>query len=242
MIFNYITVSRTGLKREHNEDHIGVFEVDGGLLIIVCDGLGGNQGGEIASKLAVDTINEEFKNMTKLGVIERIQHSILKANDAIIQESSEDDNSNGMATTAEVLFLKKDFAYWGHVGDSRIYSSRKEKLQLLSKDHSLVQRLIDEGYITLKEAENHPNKNIITRALGDNNVLEVDLSKMKLKKKENNRFLVCTDGVSGVLTNNEIEILINNSNLSNIADKMSQLIEERGAPDNYSFVLLAEAN
>jgi len=113
---------------------------------------------------------------------------------------------------------------------------------LLSKDHSLVQRLIDEGYITLKEAENHPNKNIITRALGDNNVLEVDLSKMKLKKKENNRFLVCTDGVSGVLTNNEIEILINNSNLSNIADKMSQLIEERGAPDNYSFVLLAEAN
>jgi len=242
MIFNYITVSRTGLKREHNEDHIGVFEVDGGLLIVVCDGLGGNQGGEIASKLAVDIINEEFKNMSKLGVIERIQCSILKANDTIIQESSEDDNSNGMATTAEVLFLKKDFAYWGHVGDSRIYSSRKEKLQLLSKDHSLVQRLIDEGYITLKEAENHPNKNIITRALGDNNVLEVDLSKMKLKKKENNRFLVCTDGVSGVLTNNEIEILINNSNLSNIADKMSQLIEERGAPDNYSFVLLAEAN
>ncbi|PJA99170.1 MAG: serine/threonine-protein phosphatase [Ignavibacteriales bacterium CG_4_9_14_3_um_filter_30_11] len=242
MIFNYITVSRTGLKREHNEDHIGVFEVDGGLLIVVCDGLGGNQGGEIASKLAVDIINEEFKNMSKLGVIERIQRSILKANDTIIQESSEDDNSNGMATTAEVLFLKKDFAYWGHVGDSRIYSSRKEKLQLLSKDHSLVQRLIDEGYITLKEAENHPNKNIITRALGDNNVLEVDLSKMKLKKKENNRFLVCTDGVSGVLTNNEIEILINNSNLSNIADKMSQLIEERGAPDNYSFVLLAEAN
>jgi len=242
MIFNYITVSRTGLKREHNEDHIGVFEVDGGLLVVVCDGLGGNQGGEIASQLAVETIYEQFKKMNKIGEIERIQKAVLKANEAIIAESTSNSDSSGMATTAEVLFLKKDYAYWGHVGDSRIYSSKKGKLQLLSKDHSLVQRLVDEGYITLKEAEVHPNKNIITRALGDNDILEVDSSKVKLKKKENNRFLVCTDGVSGVVTDDEIEVLINGNNLSNIADKMSQLIEDRGAPDNYSFVLLTEVN
>ena len=242
MIFNYITISRTGLKREHNEDHIGVFEIDGGLLIVVCDGLGGNQAGEVASKLAVNTINTVFKETNKLGVLERIHLSITKANEAIVKQSSENENITGMATTSEVLFLKKDFAYWGHVGDSRIYSSKNGKLQLLSKDHSLVQRLVDEGYITLKEAENHPNKNIITRALGDNAEIEVDLSKMKLKKKENNRFLVCTDGVSGVLNDNEIGKLINGNNLSIIADKMSQLIEDRGAPDNYSFVLLAEAN
>ncbi len=242
MIFNYITVSRTGLKREDNEDYLGVFENDGGLLVVVCDGLGGNQGGEVASKLAVETINSEFKSMNNLGIIERIQNSIIKANEAIIQKSMQDENIAGMATTAEVLFLKKDFAYWGHVGDSRIYSSKKNKLQLLSKDHSLVQRLVDEGYITLKEAETHPNKNIITRALGDNEEVEIDLSKMKLKKKENNRFLVCSDGVSGVLNDNEIEKLINGNNLSTVADKMSQLIEDRGAPDNYSFVLLVEAN
>ncbi|HED06666.1 MAG TPA: Stp1/IreP family PP2C-type Ser/Thr phosphatase [Ignavibacteria bacterium] len=240
MIFNYITVSKTGLKREHNEDHIGIFEIDYGLLIVVCDGLGGNRGGEVASKLAVDTISSEFKNMNKLGIIERIQYSITKANESIIEHSSKDENLTGMATTAEVLFLKKDFAYWGHVGDSRIYSSKNGKLQLLSKDHSLVQRLVDEGFITLKEAENHPNKNIITRALGESIDIEVDLSKIKLKKKENNRFLVCTDGVSGVLNDSEIEKFINEKNLSNIADKMSRLIEDRGAPDNYSFVLLAE--
>lgn len=240
MIFNYITVSKTGLKREHNEDHIGIFEIDYGLLIVVCDGLGGNRGGEVASKLAVDTISSEFKNMNKLGIIERIQYSITKANESIIEHSSKDENLTGMATTAEVLFLKKDFAYWGHVGDSRIYSSKNGKLQLLSKDHSLVQRLVDEGFITLKEAENHPNKNIITRALGESINIEVDLSKIKLKKKENNRFLVCTDGVSGVLNDSEIEKFINEKNLSNIADKMSRLIEDRGAPDNYSFVLLAE--
>jgi len=178
--------------------------------------------------------------MNKLGIIERIQYSITKANESIIEHSSKDENLTGMATTAEVLFLKKDFAYWGHVGDSRIYSSKNGKLQLLSKDHSLVQRLVDEGFITLKEAENHPNKNIITRALGESIDIEVDLSKIKLKKKENNRFLVCTDGVSGVLNDSEIEKFINEKNLSNIADKMSRLIEDRGAPDNYSFVLLAE--
>jgi len=242
MIFNYITVSRTGLKREHNEDHIGIFEIDYGLLIVVCDGLGGNRGGEVASKLAVDTISSEFKNMNKLGIIERIQYSITKANESIIEHSSKDEKLTGMATTAEVLFLKKDFAYWGHVGDSRIYSSKNGKLQLLSKDHSLVQKLVDEGFITLKEAENHPNKNIITRALGENIDIEVDLSKIKLKKKENNKFFVCTDGVSGVLNDSEIEKFINEKNLSNIADKMSRLIEDRGAPDNYSFVLLAEVN
>ena len=240
MIFNYITASRTGLKREHNEDHIGIFEIDGGLLIIVCDGLGGNRGGEVASKLAVNTISSEFKNMNKLGTIARIHRSITKANESIIKLSSKDENITGMATTSEVLFLKKDFAYWGHVGDSRIYSSKNGKLQLLSKDHSLVQRLVDEGHITLKEAENHPNKNIITRALGDGIEIEVDLSKIKLKKKEYNRFFVCTDGVSGVLNDIEIEKLINGNNLSNIADKMSHMIENRGAPDNYSFVLLAE--
>lgn len=242
MIFNYITVSRTGLKREHNEDYIGIFEIDYGLLIVVCDGLGGNRGGEVASKLAVDTISSEFKNMNKLGIIERIQYAITKANESIIEHSSKDENLTGMATTAEVLFLKKDFAYWGHVGDSRIYSSKNGKLQLLSKDHSLVQRLVDEGFITLKEAENHPNKNIITRALGESIDIEVDLSKIKLKKKENNKFLVCTDGVSGVLNDSEIEKFINGNNLSNIAAKMSRLIEDRGAPDNYSFVLLAEVN
>jgi len=240
MIYNYITVSRTGLKREHNEDHIGVFEVDGGLLIVVCDGLGGNRGGEVASELAVNTINTQFRILNKLSILERIQKSITKANEAIISRGSKDKNIAGMATTTEVLFLKKDFAYWGHVGDSRIYFSKKGKLQLLSKDHSLVQRLVDEGYITLNEAKNHPNKNIITRALGDSAEIEVDLSKMKLKKKENNKFLVCTDGVHGVLSTAEIEKLINGSNLSIIADKMSVLIEDRGAPDNYSFVLLSE--
>jgi len=192
--------------------------------------------------LAVDTISSEFRNRNKLGILKRIQHSITKANEVIIKKSSEDNSKSGMATTSEVLFLKKDFAYWGHVGDSRIYSSKNMKLQLLSKDHSLVQRLVDEGYITLKEAESHPNKNIITRALGENAEVQIDLSKMKLKKKDKNKFLVCTDGVSGVLNDKEIEILINENNLNLIADKMSQIIEDRGAPDNYSFVLLTEAN
>ena len=238
MKFKHTFVSKIGLKRVDNEDSVGVFEVEDGLLAIVCDGLGGNKAGEVASKLTVETIYEVFKNMNQNDFLVRIQNSITEANRTVLEKSSNDVELNGMATTAEVLFLKGDNAYWGHVGDSRIYNLRNGKLKQLTKDHSLVQKLVDEGYLTLKEAENHPNKNIIMRALGDSENVEVDVSKLKINPAEFGKFFVCTDGVTTVLQNDELEKILNNNNVHYISEVIANMVEKRGAPDNYTFVII----
>ena len=238
MKFKYVTLTDVGLKRSDNEDSFGVFEVDGGLLVVVCDGLGGNKAGDIASKLAVQTIAKSFQDLADIEYLERIKLSILAANNKVIEESNKDFDRKGMATTAETLFLKDDTAFWGHVGDSRIYYLKNNKLKQLSKDHSLIQKLIDEGYLTLKEAENHPNKNIIMRALGDSENVEVDVSKLKINPAEFDKFFICTDGVTTVIQNDELEKILNNENVHYISEVIANLVEKRGAPDNYTFVII----
>ena len=238
MKFKYVTLTDVGLKRSDNEDSFGVYEVDNGLLVIVCDGLGGNKAGDIASKLAVQTIAQTFQNLTDTECLERIKLSILEANKKVMEQSNKDFDMKGMATTAETLFLKDDTAFWGHVGDSRIYYLKNQKLKQLSKDHSLIQKLIDEGYLTLKEAENHPNKNIIMRALGDSENVEVDVSKLKINPAEFGKFFVCTDGVTTVLQNDELEKILNNNNVHYISEVIANMVEKRGAPDNYTFVII----
>ncbi len=241
MKFTYASLSEIGLKRKDNEDSIGVFEVFGGTLFIVCDGLGGNNAGEVASKLTVETIYNTFKNSIIKDVLERIKFSIIKAHQAVAEKSESDFGLKGMATTAEVLFINNFTAYWGHVGDSRIYHSRNGSLKLLTKDHSLVQKLVDEGYLTLKEAENHPNKNIIMQALGDGNFIDVELSKVRISPGDFYRFLLCSDGVTAVIKNEELEKFLDNrvKNINQLSDEMKKLILKRGAPDNFSFIIIS---
>ncbi len=237
---NYVhaSISRIGKQRSDNEDTVGIFDYDYGKLIVLCDGLGGNKAGEIASSLAVDTVHNEFEKSNEPDYLVRIKDSIIKANNSVFEKSSNNQELNGMATTIEVLFLTEDTAYWGHVGDSRIYNLKNGKLKRLTKDHSLIQKLLDEGYLTVKQAENHPNKNIIMRALGDSEELDVDLSKQKLNTKDKNKFFICSDGVTSVISDDELQEFLKSDNLNSITDDLSDLIEERGAPDNYTFAII----
>ena len=238
MKYSHVSVSKTGLRRYENEDSFGVFELDDGLLTVLCDGLGGNRAGEVASSLTVETIYNSFTGSDKSDYLERIKDAIQAANNMIIEESNSTPAFKGMATTVEVLFLNSTTAYWGHIGDSRIYKYNDQKMKQITKDHSLVQRLVDEGYLTLKEAENHPNRNIIMKALGDTADVEADLSKLKLNTKEIFKFFVCSDGVTCVVNDEELEEMIGNDDADQVAEKLSKLIEDRGAPDNYSFVII----
>lgn len=242
MKYNYTSISKPGFKRAENEDYLGIFNIDNGLLCIVCDGLGGNNAGEIASKLSVETIQTSFQLSTLSDHLEKIKLGILDANQLLLDKTAVEYNLRGMGTTVEAFYLTDSTAYWGHVGDSRIYNFKKGKLKQLTKDHSLVQRLIDEGYLSIKEAENHPNRNIITRALGEQTAIDMDLSKLKLSPDEYNLFFICTDGVSGVIRDTELERLLNNRDIHSIAENITALVEERGAPDNFSFVLIEKKN
>jgi len=236
MNYTYVSQSRVGLKREENEDALGIFEVENGLLVIVCDGLGGNKGGEIASTLAVEAIYSSFKKLEMSDYLERIKITMQEANCAVLRESLNNTHLRGMATTAEVLFFSDSTAYWGHVGDSRIYLFKNDKLEQLTKDHTFVQKLLDEGMSTLKNSETLPDKNVLTRALGGICKLEVDLSKTNF---EHDLFLVCTDGVTSTISNNEIEEILFLKD-GEISSELSSLVEERGAPDNFSYVLVSK--
>jgi protein phosphatase len=237
----YTTISKVGLIRNENEDSLGVFKVDNGLLTIVCDGLGGNNAGEIASQLTVDTIYKHFKDSSGDDYNEKIKSSMIVANKVVYEKSTTDSKLNGMSTTAEVLFIKDNKAYIGHIGDSRIYMLNENKLDQLTKDHSFVQKLVDDGLLSEKEAEFHPNRNIITRAIGDGNSIEVDLKIIDFKDKKNIFFFVCTDGVNCVTDNKELEDIFLLNDINSISHNLSDLIEERGAPDNFSFVLIGNA-
>lgn len=239
MNLKFIYESKIGLKRSGNEDYVGVFNVEEGLLSVVCDGLGGNRAGDIASKLTVEAIFNSFSNSLESNYLNRIRFSLGYANKVILEEAKRFSDKKGMATTAEVLFIKNNKAYLGHIGDSRSYFFHNGKIKQLTKDHSLVQRLVDEGYITKKQAENHPNKNIIVRAIGDNELIEIDLHEFELNNKEEWKFLVCTDGVTTVLDDETLAFILNINNLENVSDALCKKVEEKGAPDNYSFVLVS---
>ncbi len=240
MKYSYLSRSEVGLKRFDNEDAIGIAEIEGGLLAIVCDGLGGNKAGEVASNLAIETIINDFNELSNdIDWLEKIRISILDANKAVYEKSLSNFEYKGMATTAEVLFLKDDSAYWGHVGDSRIYFLKNNKIQKITKDHSLVQKLLDEGYLTLKEAENHPNKNIIMRAVGEQQDIEIDLSKQRNDNNEQNKYFLCSDGVTAVINDEELQDILRNTDLDVISEILFNIIIERGAPDNFSFIIIS---
>ena len=239
MNYAYLSISEHGKIREQNEDSVGIFHTDFGLLIVICDGLGGGLSGEFASMLSVETIHKTFVETDELDLLKRIRKSIDKANKFVYEKSNGNLNFKGMATTCEVLLLNGVSAFWGHIGDSRIYFHKNKKLNQLTKDHSLIQKLIDEGELAVKDFKNHPKKSVITKAIGDDQIPEIDTSKMLLPNQSQLKFFVCTDGVTCVVNDNELEILLEHEDLSEISNKLKKLINKRGAPDNYSYVIVS---
>jgi len=240
MNYNYYTVSEYGQKRKENEDSVGIFHTDYGLLIIMCDGLGGGLSGEFASKVSVETIHKSFIQSEEIDLLKRIRKGIEKANKFVYEKSNGNLNFKGMASTCEVLLLNGVCSVWGHIGDSRIYFFKNDKLKQLTKDHSLVQELMDEGEFTVKELKNHPRRSVITKAIGDDKIPDIDTSKIVLPNTDHFKFFVCTDGVTCVINDAEIENFLAHDDIQKAAGQLKNLIEMRGAPDNYSFVIISK--
>jgi len=232
---------RTAQEDSHIND-----ETPNGHLFVVCDGMGGHVGGAEASSTAVKSIFE-FLNKEKYPDIKKALNAALQfANTQILDKVNENPALKGMGTTACILLLQEDKAYIAHVGDSRIYLylGKEKELHRITKDHSFVQTLVDlpEGHpekISDDDAENHPNKNRILRALGIKQVLDPTICEKPILPKNGDMFLICSDGLNGMLPDNKIEaVLRKKATLKEKGDRLIALALEAGGYDNITLQLI----
>lgn len=230
-----------GRKRKANEDSMGTFETVNGLILVVCDGMGGHVGGEMASRIAVDTIHD-YMNRSLIGdPREAIGFAIEEANKAIIGYTGKHPELEGMGSTCVLLLIRDAKVYIGHVGDSRIYLIRDRHIMQLTKDHSFVQALVDEGKLTHEEAEHHPRKNEITNALGIADMQPATVRQEPIAPEEGDCFLLCSDGLSGMVSDKEIEHIISRkfgNNIHGCAKSLVNHANEKGGLDNITVQLV----
>ncbi|MGD0273034.1 MAG: Stp1/IreP family PP2C-type Ser/Thr phosphatase [Gaiellaceae bacterium] len=221
----------TGRRRRRNEDAL-VCEPP---LFAVADGMGGAQAGEVASQLAAESVREQGQD--GLAVPEQVTELIRAANRRVYAYSSENAAARGMGTTMTVAMVAGDGVVIGHVGDSRAYLLRDDKLTQLTQDHSLVAELIRSGRLSPEEAETHPQRSVITRALGTDPEVEVDL--FSLAAKDHDLFLLCSDGLTSMVADEEIERLLVDSrdDLDAVARELIEAANQAGGEDNISVVL-----
>lgn len=247
MLLKIVSATNTGLIRNNNEDYIAS-DADLGFAIIA-DGMGGYQAGEVASAIAVTTVIAELETLfTNKSNIKRhpnhhyhtatvwLEQAIIKANEIIYETAMQEEMYQGMGTTIVAVLFHDDFISIAHVGDSRLYRLRANKFCQLTKDHSVLQELIDCGYYTQEQARNSPNKNLVTRALGIAKQVNVEIQETNLLHED--IYLLCSDGLSDMLNDEEIHQLIKNANTLDQAVKdLIKAANDKGGNDNISVVL-----
>jgi serine/threonine protein phosphatase PrpC len=233
MQFQFGNHSDIGKVRNVNEDYLGYFNTQNGHVFVVCDGMGGHVGGAAASQLAVGSIRTFFEHQYYDHPREALRQSVLYANGQIYVQSQQTTELRGMGTTCVVLLVREEEVYYAHVGDSRIYQLSGSSLTRLTKDHSYVQTLVDQGVISNEEAETHPRRNELTRALGVDRSVEVEVCSMPLPAQAGDLFMLCTDGLFGVMNDALIrQLLQENASPQQKSVKLVQRANEAGGPDN----------
>jgi protein phosphatase len=228
-----------GKVREINQDSFAV-DMDHGLFI-VADGMGGHAAGEKASQTAVQIITERLGgsvNASSNGqLLDALQTAIQDANREIINASMEDSSMRGMGTTATVIVTKSNQIYVGHVGDSRAYLIRNRRIDQITEDHSIVAQLVRARAITPQEAARHPYRNVITRCLGMQVEVEADTQQRELKAGD--RLLICSDGLSGLVSDDEmLQMVTTSEDPQKTCVDLVNLALERGGSDNITVVLI----
>ena len=228
-----------GKKRKHNEDYYGFFRLgDDEFLAIVADGMGGHASGETASRMAVEIIQEVYaKERAEQNVLDSLKSAFQVANFSILQKSLEQDELNGMGTTATVLVIKEDQTFVGHMGDSRAYLFRDAAVNQLTKDHSMVNRMVEQGLLSKEEAEHHPQRNVIYKALGVNRDADLELIG-PLSVYLNDIFLLCSDGLTNLVTDEEMLKIVKKESPQKACEKLIQLANKRGGDDNITIQIL----
>lgn len=239
---NYIIANctDTGKTRRVNEDSMVTFDSPNGRVVAVCDGMGGQNAGDVASQLAVAVIQDILSDNTFATPEEAITSSVIAANQAILRKASMNEDMQGMGATCVMLIVKDGKVYYGSIGDSRIYYIANGMIRQITKDQSYVQTLVDAGQITLAEAEHHQDKNQITNALGVEGMTPPVIGQMPITPEPNSTFLLCSDGLSGMINNNTILNTVSCHDLS-LNERARMLVEqanEAGGLDNITVQLV----
>ncbi len=237
---DYAVYTNKGKIRKDNEDNY-LIKIKPYPLIAVADGMGGHQAGEVASKLAVDYLNQHHLSFFD-NIPDELNQVIKLVNEHIVHEGMKNEDYRGMGTTLSMGIIYQNQLFIGHVGDSRIYLYRDNTLNQLTTDHSLVNKLLEQKQITSNEAYNHPQKHIITQALGLDVELKVETKTLELIPGD--LLLFCTDGLSDMIKSPELEELINNYynindeiNVEELSNLLGEKAMDKGGSDNITLII-----
>lgn len=232
-----------GLKRTSNQDSYAAGELPGSVAwAVVCDGMGGTNGGNFASSTAVKIISERISSSYRQGmsftsIKNMFMSAIIAANVCVFEKANENPELSGMGTTVVVAIVADEHVYVAHAGDSRAYILSRGKLHQLTKDHSFVQEMVDSGKLTPDEAREDPRKNLITRALGVSEDLRIDFCEEQIS--EDDVLLICTDGLTNFVEPEEIYELTDDGKFYEFAERLVNRANHNGGGDNVTVVTVS---
>ncbi|MFD1849103.1 Stp1/IreP family PP2C-type Ser/Thr phosphatase [Oceanobacillus bengalensis] len=235
-----------GKVRSHNEDAGGIFyNQSNQFLAVIADGMGGHQAGDVASQMAISLIREKWENTNTFKTPDEIEKwltdSIKDINEAIYLHATENKECEGMGTTIVITIHIHDFLTIAHIGDSRCYMLNEDGFKQITEDHSLVNALVQSGQITKDDALYHPRKNVVLRALGSENNVEVDIRTINVETGD--KILLCTDGLTDKIVDDELyEVIRSGSELPEIGQRLIDMANDRGGEDNISLIILSKGS
>ncbi|MGJ3237229.1 MAG: Stp1/IreP family PP2C-type Ser/Thr phosphatase [Anaerolineae bacterium] len=243
--------SDRGRVRQNNEDSVHLWDADTSVLAVVADGMGGAVAGEEASRIAIETVQsklvteyyrspEDYKQHDAQDLADLLDEAVHEANQNIIDRALGAPELKGMGTTLTIAFARGDDVILAHVGDSRAYyiDGSDQSINQITSDHSFVQALVDAGHITHAEAETHPMKNVLYRALGQADLLDVDVIQ-DIRIHATDRLVLCSDGLTLHLNDDEIrDTTLSSDDPNVISNKLVELANERGGKDNVSVIVI----
>ncbi|MGA8490923.1 MAG: Stp1/IreP family PP2C-type Ser/Thr phosphatase [Terriglobales bacterium] len=239
------SMSDIGCQRENNEDQLAYWEpatdeefARKGRLAIVADGMGGHEGGQEASRIAVDSIREVFAETPEADVQALLLTGFQIAHERILEYAGAHPELQGMGTTATAIVLLDNQLYYAHVGDSRLYLVRGATISRLTHDHSYVGRLVQTGVISAEEAETHPQRHILTAALGAGSEISPETPQHPIALQKGDALVLCTDGLWSLLSEHEIHGITTSNDPAVACRALIKLARDRGGPDNITVQIL----
>ena len=234
----------TGRVRSSNQDaFVSGYLPGGGVFAVVCDGMGGASGGNVASALGIKVISDRLlevyrENMPANSIHNLLESAIAAANVEIFDTAMADNDLRGMGTTVVAVLITEGKVHIAHVGDSRAYLLTEDRMEQITRDHSIVQSRVEKGQLTPDEAKNHPRKHFITRALGVEEAVECDYNEFSFP--EEGILLLCTDGLTNMVETDEIERLVRAGEREDIPARLINAANMAGGSDNITVVVVTQ--